>query len=495
MLKRALLFLVVCCLLTQSIALVPPTSAASTDVRLTHVSAGVSGGATKEFIVIKNMGEEPVDVTWWCLRNKADISFACLEPESNFETLWLPGGAMASFVSQQLADTLPDGVFSAIYQTTSASSGSLVGSSESMRLVDKLGYTIDRHSWTTSLSSSMMFVRDDDDAGAWRVVAPVPIPEEGIVSELYVPDACLNIEGEQPTMPDGFVYNELGECVDPSTIPPPILPTLRISELLPNAPGSDEGAEFIEIENYGAEAVIIAELRLVLGVSSLKEFVLEGYAIEPGEYRIFSNAEFGYSLVNTKGQVRLSTALGVLIDESDVYENPKDGESWALIDGVWQYTNRPTPGLFNESSDVPLILPKVTTVEPKPCAENQYRSPETNRCRTIQVASAPAACQAGYYRSPETNRCRKLSIEPEVKPCREGQERNPETNRCRTIKKLEPANYAVLAAETESRPDQWFIVWVIILVVGIIISYAVFEWRREIAQFCKRVWRFARGRR
>lgn len=495
MLKRALLFLAICCLLTQSIALVPPTSAASTDIRLTHVSAGVSGGATKEFIAIKNVSEEPVDVTWWCLRDKADISFACLEPESTFETLWLPSGAMASFVSQQLADTLPDGLFSVIYQTTSASSGSLVGSSESMRLVDRLGNTIDSHGWTTPLSSSSMFVRDDDLAGQWRIVAPVAIPIEGILSELYVPDACLNIEGDQTEMPDGFVYNDLGECVDPATIPPPALPTLRITELLPNAIGSDDSTEFIEIENYGEEPVSIVELRLILGVGTLREVMLEGSPIEPGELRIISNAEFDFSLVNTSGRVQLTTALGVLINESDMYENPKDGEAWALIGDRWEYTNTPTPGGENEPSDVPLILPKVATVEPKPCAENQYRSVETNRCRTIQVAAAPTSCQVGQYRSAETNRCRKIAVEPEIKPCDAGEERNPDTNRCRTIKKLETANYAVLAAKTEERADQWFIVWIAVAVVVLVIGYAVFEWRKEIIHFVKRVWRFVWRRR
>ncbi len=494
MLKRALLFLVVCCLLMQSVALVPPTSAASTDVRLTHVSAGISGGATKEFIAIKNTGEEPVDVTSWCIRNKADVSVGCFEPKNYYETIWLPAGATATLVSEQLAETLPDGDFSVIYRTTSSSSGSIVGSSESIRLVDRLGNTIDAHIWTTPLSSSLMFVRDDDEAGLWKITAPVSIPENGVEIEVFTPDACLNIEGEQAVMPDGLVYNDLGECVDPSTIPPPVLPTLRITELLPNPAGSDVGAEFIEIENYSEEPMYIMELRLVLGVSSLKEVTLEGPPIAPGERRVISNSNVAYSLVNTTGRVQLTTPFGVVIDESAIYENPKDGHAWALINGVWQYTNKPTPGEANEPSEGALALPKLSTAEPKPCAENQYRSPETNRCRLIQVAAVPTACQAGYYRSTETNRCRKTTVTPEVQPCKEGQERNPETNRCRTIKKLQTANYAVLAAETEERPDQWFIVSVIVIVAAIIVGYAIYEWRKEIAHFFMRLWRFARRR-
>lgn len=467
MLKRAMTFLVVCCLFIQSGALASPTSAASTDVRLTHVSAGVSGGATKEFIVIQNSGDEPVDVTWWCVRNKAEVSFACFEPENNFETLWLPAGAAATFVSEQLAETLPDGVFSQIYRTTSSSSGSIVGSSESLRLVDSMGVTVDTHSWSTSLSSSLMFIRDEE-TGLWVARTPVPIPEQGVTSERYIPDACLNIDGEQAVLPEGFVYNDLGECVDPVTIPPKPVPTLRITELFPNAIGTDAGVEFIEIYNYGDSPVVIQELQVILGVGSLTTFTLEGSAIEPGEFRSFSNSEYDYSLVNTTGRAELTLPLGERIDITDPYETPKDGESWAFIDGVWQYTNRPTPGALNEPTDLPVVLPKMAMVaEPKPCAEGQYRSPETNRCRTIQAAASPAPCQAGYYRSSETNRCRKIAVEPEVRPCPEGQERNPDTNRCRTIKQLVPIDYAVLAAETEARPEQWNIVWLASIVGGI----------------------------
>lgn len=399
-----------------------------------------------------NMSPDAVDITGWCLVNKSSISFACFEPQSPAEVYVLPPGEAASIVSMPLAQTLPDGDFSLVYQPTSASSGSLVGSSESLRLVDGQGDTVDSHAWTTPLPSSQMYLRGDDEVGLWRAVAPVAIPQNGVVIE--------TIDIEEPL---------------PPPLPPPeapilpTLPTLRISELLPNAIGSDSGAEFIELENFGTESIDISQVRLVLGVTSLKEVFLEGPPIEPGEYRLISNSLFSFSLVNTTGRVQLLTGPGSLVAESAIYESPKEGESWALINGVWQYTNRPTPGAVNEPSDVVIELPKLETSSPKPCKANQYRSPETNRCRNI-------------------------AVEPAVQPCQPGQERNPETNRCRTIKKLDTANYAVLGATSEEQPNQWYVFAAIAAVVLAVVGYAIFEWRREIAGLFKKLWQFVRRR-
>ena len=71
----------------------------------------------------------------------------------------------------------------------------------------------------------------------------------------------------------------------------------------------------------------------------------------------------------------------------------------------------------------------------KPCRDDQYRNPETNRCKSIASASSTLKpCAADQYRNPETNRCKKISSSSSsLKPCRSDQERNPETNRCKKV--------------------------------------------------------------
>jgi hypothetical protein len=134
-----------------------------------------------------------------------------------------------------------------------------------------------------------------------------------------------------------------------------------------------------------------------------------------------------------------------IIDTAAAYVDPADGLSWALIDDIWQYTNQPTPGAPNLAS---VVVEKREVVkaaaELAPCAPNQYRSEETNRCRQIVTAgSTLTPCKVGQYRNEETNRCRSIASDvATLVPCAAGEERNPETNRCR----------AVLGAATELAP-------------------------------------------
>src|SRR5690606_15418215 len=99
-------------------------------------------------------------------------------------------------------------------------------------------------------------------------------------------------------------------------------------------------------------------------------------------------------------------------------------------DGVWVYTNRPTPG----SANLPSIIVDIQNeLGLAPCPPGKYRNPLTNRCRNIVAdASVLAACKDGQYRNPETNRCRKIEAST-LKPCKDGQYRSEETNRCRNI--------------------------------------------------------------
>lgn len=71
-----------------------------------------------------------------------------------------------------------------------------------------------------------------------------------------------------------------------------------------------------------------------------------------------------------------------------------------------------------------------------PCREDQYRSEETNRCRSLASAASTtlAPCAPDQERNPDTNRCRKLATTTnQLTPCKEGQERNADTNRCRNV--------------------------------------------------------------
>jgi hypothetical protein len=230
----------------------------------------------------------------------------------------------------------------------------------------------------------------------------------------------------------------------------------------------------------------------------------------------FSNNDIKYTLVNTSGNVILRSADDTLIDETLIYENPSDGMAWAVIDNVWQYTDQPTPGAVNVASSVEIESEVALSSNLAPCADNQYRSPETNRCRLIATSvSTLTPCKDNQYRSEETNRCRNIASDATaLAPCDEGQERNPETNRCRSIASVLGAsdlvpckegqernpetnrcrNVASAMPQAEYKPEQtnqsannYIIWWSLGAVLLVAIIYGIWEWRHEIAGFLGKI--------
>jgi len=321
-------------------------------------------------------------------------------------------------------------------------------------------------------------------------------------------DECLNLDGVQNIVPIGYKLVD-SECkLD--------LSKLLITELLPSVDGSDEGNEFIEIYNPSDFEINLADYKLRVVSSSAKFYNFPtGIVIGAHQYLAFFNSQINFTLVNTTGSVEIWSLDDQLIDNMATYNDPAEDVSWALIDGVWQYTNRPTFGLANLPSV--LLTQSSSTSELKPCGPNQYRNPETNRCKTIVSESTLVPCKTGQYRSEETNRCRNIvsdvvsyvpcaegqernpltnrcrSIQAvlaatSLAPCKEGQERNPLTNRCRkivTASDIPAAGYAVEKMLVGKSDD--YVWWSLLAVGSISIVYAFWEWRIEAIRFCRKL--------
>ena len=265
--------------------------------------------------------------------------------------------------------------------------------------------------------------------------------------------------------------------------------------------------EYVKFYNNTSDEVDFSSVRLRVGSVSTQ---LSG-AVASGDY-----AQFSVSLPNTGGYVSLEDIYGLHTYDNTVVEYP-DGSavskkrlSWALIDGVWQWTI-PNPG----GANTPLPPEEVTIkagVDLKPCRSDQYRNPETNRCKqVVSSSSALTPCAATQYRNPETNRCKSISSSSSTSltPCAANQYRNPETNRCKSIastaSQLQPcAQNQVRNPETnrcrsilssaiptadfpvESEPgqsDDQSLGWVAFAGVGLIaLGYAGWEWRYEIVR-------------
>jgi hypothetical protein len=483
---------------------------------LTYVQPGGSTGAKEELIVMHNNSAVEVDITNWCVMNKSSVLFACFTVQASSEGevhLIVPPYQSATIASFEYvaAHGGSGAAFSLVYSVTNQSSGSIVGSSDTISLVNADREVLDTFGWQATFSSSKAWSRVKllsapdiygvgNDTNDWTLASLANYPTSGLEMRIVKPEAGSG-DTETDTPPSdesessgGGEGSELGASGETDTLPdspsPPLPSPIVINELLANAAGTDTGNEFIELHNTDtAAAHSLQGLRLRIGLDSAKWYTLPDVTVPADGYISFKDSELGFTLVNTDGGVQLysgDTAIGDLIE----YSSPKDDQAWALIDEVWQYTNIPTPGAANSAMTIATddstdMVPSVQ----KPCASNQFRNPDTGRCKLIAAAvKAPTPCKADQTRNPATGRCKNSTSTNAPTPCKEGQERNPETNRCRTIVKMATADFGVKGVQTKASAQlSWYYWAAIIGVILVVLGYAIWEWRTELVGLWKRL--------
>ncbi len=369
----------------------------------------------------------------------------------------------------------------------------LPADAEDIRLIAPAGNIVDVVQGYTNAPGDMSWALIQ---GEWQYASQITRGAANPVYSEPAVDTCSNIDGLQSEVPEGMELHDDGlACVEIVVLEDAVL---DITELYPNAPSYDTGQEFIELYNPNTESVDLHGYIVSLQASSADTYVFDGGVIAPGEYVSIGDLESGIVLPNTTGYVELVAPNGDIVSVSQPYDDPQPNSSWALIGGVWQYTNQPTPGGFNvlpledeidedsdddaqddtvdDGSDAPDDQDGSTTPVLPACPAGKYRNPATNRCKNLEdPVSTLKPCAAHQYRSSDTNRCRNLpdaaavtvnegAIVPVADrqsagslgaqstnyvPCKEGQYRNPATNRC---KKLPADDQQVTAADAAYVP-------------------------------------------
>lgn len=319
----------------------------------------------------------------------------------------------------------------------------------------------------------------------------------------------------------------------------PGTPPLRVTAIAANAkqcgPFEQSPAcrEYITLQNIAAEPLPLDDYRLRVGFgnqsSSIDNTIPLSGTLPVGGFVSITSRSDGKPLAITAsgGFVWLEDTYGLTkyknteVAYRDLGDRSRKGQAWGFdsATGKWRWARA---GL-NAPNDFNIPEPAVIASLPKPCAPNQYRSTETNRCRLLATTdSALKPCQPGQYRSAETNRCRSLSsastsLTPckpgqsrnpvtnrcrslsssaaSLTPCKPGQERNPATNRCRAIKATTPpaAAFPVEAVAEGSKAFAGW--WALGGVTTLAAGYAGWEWRRELAARIKRIATFFSSRK
>lgn len=327
----------------------------------------------------------------------------------------------------------------------------------------------------------------------------------------YTSTTNYSIDTRTSLYDDGFY--EIGVSA-PSSFP--LLPIEMLANPRSCSPLETDIAcrEYVKFYNYTDQAVSFANTQLRIGDlgQSGAGIPLAG-VLQPGEYAVFDKTAAGgaLSMTNTGAYVWLEDVYGIKIYENTVAEYPdassstRKGQSWANIHNEWQWAmpspggqNTPIPEVSEETVSLNSLIPcrsdqyrnpetnrcrliGSTTSSLTPCSATQYRSPETNRCRSISATTnSLVPCTETQYRNPETNRCRNIAdASTSLKPCSVNQERNPETNRCRNVlgASISKASHAPKEVASGSASGGWL---ALVIVGSLAIGYAVWEWRREL---------------
>lgn len=164
-----------------------------------------------------------------------------------------------------------------------------------------------------------------------------------------------------------------------------------ITELLPNpiGTGNDGTDEYIELYNGNDATFNLSGFTLQTGLSTVHTWVVpQGVTIPPKSFIALYASQTGLSMSNTSGQATLFDPAGAQVAQSDPYDSAPDGQSWALANGAWYWTTKPTPAATNVIAQ-PIAKPATATK--KLTTKTTAVKAATTKKTTVKVTKQTAA--------------------------------------------------------------------------------------------------------
>ncbi len=485
-----------------------PEAIALPDILIAQIQVGATGNSSDEYISIYNNGDQAVDITGWCLRNKSSKDFVCLnQAEADYE---ISPGAYAGF-SSLLPRVGEHGLLIGF-----SGSNKIVASTDHIQLVNGEKEVVDGISWTSQPAGSYAIERN------WDLERPNHLDSR---EAAWLWKSSLKIYGRVLAViecgDNVFVFEDEVCPVEEATNQ---CEGLKLSEIAANV-----SSQFIELQNVLDNEIDISGCQLQTKRPGKVFIFPENSQILAGDFLLVPINITELTLAKTtNGVVYVLSSDGKIEVDSATYSDLAKDTSFAKFGSEWKqtytitpnseniYTSYPNcdPGYFRnlESGRCNKIIEEIPLVD---CGEGRERNPDTGRCRNVVVVQQLVPCKDGQYRSEETNRCRSIvSVAAAVlKPCDDDQFRNPLTNRCKKIASADDIALAdcgegrernpttnrcrnIVSAVLSSNSKQAFPVkevsqdatefsgWLMLGAIGLLgAGYAIFEWHQEIIDF------------
>lgn len=384
--------------------------------------------------------------------------------------------------SPEVLDALADsGSFSAVADLTYDTSIAMYGTLSLTRADDVIssvcwlgGNDCLPYFSTTVKSRSYTTILRNSETGEYQHVNDPELLFVPGESGLYLPRDNFDNYGT-----DENSANDSGSDANPATSP---CYGLIFSEIL-SYYDDDPAEQFIELYNSTSQEILISEC-LVRYKNKTYSIVLEPTILSPDMYYVLHPHPTFRLTKNpaTENLLEITDKSGTVVSSLSYPHGQKKSTSYALIgyngDGSqnWQITYIPTPGAENVSQEF------------KICPAGKVLNEATGNCVNASTLSSTLKdCGEGKYRNPETGRCKSYKDTDETTPCKDGYERNPETNRCRKVKENNGADYPVVPITSVEEQSTFIALWALAGVGAIGAGYIIFQFRKEIWYFFRRI--------
>ncbi len=458
------------------VASVPPPQIAKPSLIIT----AFGGSSSLDFAELFNQTGEPISVDGLTLEAiSVDSSGVCNDQILQLGTGWL----------------LPQKYFIALPDASQASLNCDIQTSHLSQIIlaDASGKAIQTIALPTSTTGSAWIHQQRSNKSATREISG------NFTTDYKAPKGPIDCQG--------IIQNGINTlCNDGLYLTPDDTGGLVIVEVLPHSrdcsplDSSNDCADYIKVYNSTNTPIDLSQYRLRAGYKGQNTSVTNAFSLNgmltPGSYSAIAYRDDGnsISLTDSGDFVWLEDAAGIKIYEP-VVEYPsassvsKVGSAWAFDGAGWQWTITPQPFGPNIVTQPTVAATSTSAIVSslKPCADNQYRNPDTNRCKlTASTVTSLVPCAENQERNPATNRCKAISSASSLTPCQPGWTRNPDTNRCRK------GTGAILGSSIKDVKDPhsatsytgWIVAAAAIVAA---LGYGVYEWRQEIANLFLRL--------